>query len=53
VAHINPPTDEGERPPLEDGRAEWIRPALHRLKVSNAEAAQKKANDGVLGKGIS
>ena len=36
----------------EDERAEWIRPALHHLKVSNADNKQKKSEDGVQGKGI-
>jgi hypothetical protein len=53
VAHFNPPAHEGERTHLEDGRAEWSRPALHRLKVSSAEAKAQKADDGVKGMGIS
>jgi hypothetical protein len=53
VAPINPPTDEGERTHPEDGRAEWTRPALHRLKVSSAEAKGQKGDDGVKGMGIS
>jgi hypothetical protein len=36
----------------DDQRAEWERPALHHLSASDAEAKQKKSNDGVQGKGI-
>jgi hypothetical protein len=41
-------TETGNAP---DERSKWTQPALHRLKVSGAEYMQKKADDGVQGKG--
>ena len=33
----------------ENGRSEWERPALHRLKASEAQKAEGKSNDGIAG----
>ena len=45
-------SDEGDRNNLMDGRAEWSRPAMHRLNVDGAENLQKVSMDGEgLGKG--
>jgi hypothetical protein len=52
MAHSNPPNDSSERNTLEDGRAEWSRPALHRLNVGDAERLTKISNDGIQGKGF-
>jgi hypothetical protein len=52
MAHTNPPIDPSEGERTEDGRADWHRPAVHRLKVNNAEATQKRSDDGVQGKGL-
>jgi hypothetical protein len=46
-------TDDSGQPQLEEGRAEWTRPALHRLNINSAETLQKLSNDGQQGKGIS
>ena len=44
------PTNEGDQI-QDDGRAKWERPAFSRLNVEDAENMQKKAEDGVQGKG--
>jgi hypothetical protein len=48
---MGPPTGQVEPTKVEAGRAEWTRPALQRLRVSDAETLQKKSMDGVQGKG--
>ena len=53
VPHKPSSTDDGGQPHLEDDRAEWIRPTLHRLNINSAEHLQKLSNDGQQGKGIS
>jgi hypothetical protein len=53
VPHKPQSPDDHGKSNLEDGRAEWTRPALHRLNITDAEALQKLSNDGLQGKGIS
>jgi hypothetical protein len=53
MAHPNPPPKprEHERSQLEDDRADWSRPGLHRLSVNEADTHPKVSRDGALGKG--
>ena len=51
MARPNPATNNANPTQGEDTRAEWDRPALVRLKISGAEAHQKKSEDGSQGKG--
>ena len=53
MPHKPSSTDDSGQPHLEDDRAEWTRPALHRLNINSAEHLQKLSNDGLQGKGIS
>ena len=52
--NIPPSSKEDERHDSDapEDRAEWTRPALHRLRARDADAHQKEANDGVQGKGV-
>ena len=51
MSKVVPPAEGDARPP-EGNRAEWTRPALHKLKVSGAAGKQKKSMDGATGKGV-